>query len=152
MIVGLHGMNDYANAFHLAGPWWAAQGVTTYAYDQRGFGRSPQRGVWGGAELMAEDLRTVTALVRQRHPHALIVVAGDQHGRGGGDRGLRLAAAAGGAPAGAAGARRSGAGRRQPLAYKTAAVDRRPQLRGRGARAAGASCSSRSGPPTTSRS
>ena len=23
VIVGVHGMNDYANAFHLAAPWWA---------------------------------------------------------------------------------------------------------------------------------
>ena len=75
-IVGLHGMNDYANAFHLAAPVWAAHGVTTYAYDQRGFGRAPQRGVWAGPELMTEDLRVLTSLVRTRHPHALIAVAG----------------------------------------------------------------------------
>ena len=42
VIVGVHGMDDYANAFHLAAPYWASQGVTTYAYDQRGFGRSPR--------------------------------------------------------------------------------------------------------------
>ncbi len=76
VIVGLHGMNDYANAFHLAAPMWASRGVTTYAYDQRGFGRAPQRGIWAGSELMTEDLRTFTALLRQRHPHALIAVAG----------------------------------------------------------------------------
>ena len=76
VIVGVHGMNDYANAFHLAAPWWAAHGSETYAYDQRGFGRSPQRGVWGGKELMIEDLRTMVALVRQRHPGAIIAVAG----------------------------------------------------------------------------
>jgi len=23
VIVGVHGMNDYANAFHMAAPWWA---------------------------------------------------------------------------------------------------------------------------------
>ncbi len=76
VIVGVHGMNDYANAFHLAAPWWAGQGVTTIAYDQRGFGRSPQRGVWAGDDLLAEDLRTVTALARARWPNALIAVAG----------------------------------------------------------------------------
>ena len=76
VIVGLHGMNDYANAFHLAASVWAAQGVTTYAYDQRGFGRATGRGVWAGRELMTEDLRVLTSLVRQRHPHALIAVAG----------------------------------------------------------------------------
>jgi alpha-beta hydrolase superfamily lysophospholipase len=73
-------MNDYANAFHMAAPWWAEQGVTTVAYDQRGFGRSPGRGVWAGDDLMAEDLRTVTALVRQKYPHAVVVVAGESLG------------------------------------------------------------------------
>ena len=80
VIVGVHGMNDYANAFHLAAPWWAEQGVTTIAYDQRGFGRSPGRGVWAGDELMVEDLRTVAALVRQKYPHALVAVAGESLG------------------------------------------------------------------------
>ena len=80
VIVGLHGMNDYANAFHLAAPWWAEQGVSTYAFDQRGFGRSPRRGIWAGEELMMEDLRTVVALARQKHPRALVVVAAESMG------------------------------------------------------------------------
>ncbi len=80
VIVGVHGMNDYANAFHLAAPIWAAQGIATYAYDQRGFGRSPERGVWAGDALMTEDLRTVVALVRARYPHAIIAVAGESLG------------------------------------------------------------------------
>jgi acylglycerol lipase len=80
VIVALHGMNDYANAYHLAAPWWASRGVTTYAYDQRGFGRAPQRGVWPGAELMAEDVRTLTALVRARHPDAILSVMGHSMG------------------------------------------------------------------------
>lgn len=80
VIVGVHGMNDYSNAFHLAAPWWASQGVTTIAYDQRGFGRSPNRGVWGGDDLMVEDLRTVVALARARYPKAIIAVAGESMG------------------------------------------------------------------------
>jgi alpha-beta hydrolase superfamily lysophospholipase len=80
VIVGVHGMNDYANAFHLAAPWWAEQGVTTLAYDQRGFGRSPKRGIWAGDDLMMEDLRTVVALARQRYPNAIIAVAGESMG------------------------------------------------------------------------
>lgn len=80
VIVAAHGMNDYANAFNLAAPEWAKQGVTTYAYDQRGFGRSPGRGIWAGADLMADDLRTVTALARARHPNALIAVVGESMG------------------------------------------------------------------------
>ena len=80
VIVGVHGMNDYANAFHLAGPYWARQGIATYAYDQRGFGRSPERGVWGGRTLMTEDLRTITGLVRARYPHAIVAVVGESLG------------------------------------------------------------------------
>ena len=80
VIVGVHGMNDYANSFHLAGPYWATQGIATYAYDQRGFGRSPERGVWGGQALMTEDLRTIVRLVRQRYPHAVVAVVGESLG------------------------------------------------------------------------
>ena len=76
IIVGLHGMNDYANAFHLAAPYWAERGVTVYAYDQRGFGRSPVRGIWPDEESMREDLRTAVKVARERHPHATITVVG----------------------------------------------------------------------------
>jgi alpha-beta hydrolase superfamily lysophospholipase len=80
VIVALHGMNDYAEAFTLAAPIWAAAGVTTYAFDQRGFGRSPQRGIWGGTELMMEDLRTACTLARERHPNAVLAVVGESMG------------------------------------------------------------------------
>lgn len=80
VIVGLHGMNDYSNAFHLAAPWWVEQGIATYAYDQRGFGRSPARGIWAGDDLLVEDLRTVVALVRQKYPRAIIAVCGHSMG------------------------------------------------------------------------
>jgi alpha-beta hydrolase superfamily lysophospholipase len=80
VIIGLHGMNDYGNGFWMAGPWWAERGVTTWAYDQRGFGRSPRRGIWGGEPLMTEDLRVICALARQAHPHAVIAVVGESMG------------------------------------------------------------------------
>ena len=80
VVVALHGMNDHKASFHLAGPHWAERGIATYAYDQRGFGRAPGRGIWAGRELMAEDLRTVTALVRARHPNAVVAVAGESMG------------------------------------------------------------------------
>jgi len=76
VVVGLHGMNDWANAFYMAAPFWAARGVTTYAYDQRGFGRSPGRGIWPDEDLLREDLRTAVALARARHPEATLAVVG----------------------------------------------------------------------------
>ena len=76
VVVGLHGMNDWANAFFMAAPYWAERGVTTYAYDHRGFGRSPHKGLWPKEELMREDLRTAVSLARARHPEAEIAVVG----------------------------------------------------------------------------
>lgn len=80
VIIALHGMNDYANTFYLAGPWFAEHGVAVYAYDARGFGRSPNRGVWAGERLMTEDLRTAIIVARRVHPSAKIVVIGDSMG------------------------------------------------------------------------
>jgi len=80
VVIGVHGMNDYANAFHLAAPWWASQGVTTLAYDQRGFGRSPGRGIWAPDALTTEDLRTMVAIARHAWPRATIAVVGESLG------------------------------------------------------------------------
>ena len=76
IVIGVHGMNDYAEAFEFAGRYWAARGVTTYAYDQRGFGRSHARGLWPKEELIREDLRTAITLARKRHPNAVLSVVG----------------------------------------------------------------------------
>jgi alpha-beta hydrolase superfamily lysophospholipase len=80
VIIGLHGMNDYARTFEMAGPYWARRGVTTYAYDARGFGRSPNRGLWPGENLMVRDLKTAVEVARRRHPHAIIAVVGESMG------------------------------------------------------------------------
>jgi acylglycerol lipase len=80
VIVALHGMNDSRASFRLAGPWWAEQGIETWAIDQRGFGESPGRGVWAGEARMVQDLRTTVALARARHPRATVAVAGESMG------------------------------------------------------------------------
>ena len=79
VIVALHGVNDSSAAWRLAGPWWAEHGAITYAYDQRGFGRSPGRGVWPG-RLLQDDLRDVVALARARHPGLPVAVVGESMG------------------------------------------------------------------------
>ena len=80
VIVGLHGMNDYSNAFAMPAPWWASQGISTYAYDQRGFGRSPQRGIWPGSNLMRRDLGDFVDVVRMRFPGVPVFVMGESMG------------------------------------------------------------------------
>ena len=80
VIVGLHGMNDYSNAFSMPAPWWASQGVSTYAYDQRGFGRSPQTGIWPGSNIMRRDLADFVDVMRRRFPGVPVFVLGESMG------------------------------------------------------------------------
>ena len=76
VVLALHGFNDYSNAFDAPARWWAGRGVTTYAYDQRGFGATEEAGVWAGIEPMVADLRVATRLIRERHPDAPIYLLG----------------------------------------------------------------------------
>jgi alpha-beta hydrolase superfamily lysophospholipase len=80
VILALHGFNDYANAFAVPGPEWAAQGIITYAYDQRGFGRSRDIGLWPGTETLVADLETATELIAKRHPGVPLYVLGESMG------------------------------------------------------------------------
>ena len=80
VIVALHGMSDYSNAFALPAPWWAEHGITTYAYDQRGFGRSPEPGIWPGNTIMRRDLDDFVGVVKARHPGLPVYVLGESMG------------------------------------------------------------------------
>lgn len=80
VIIAVHGMNDYAGAFKAAGDWWRRQGVTVYAYDQRGFGRSPRSGIWPAHDVMRKDLKTAVKVARQLHPGARVAVVGESMG------------------------------------------------------------------------
>jgi alpha-beta hydrolase superfamily lysophospholipase len=80
IIVALHGMSDYSNAFAMPGPWWAEHGITTYAYDQRGFGRSPEKGLWPGNDVMRRDLDDFVDVLRARHPGLPVFVLGESMG------------------------------------------------------------------------
>ncbi|MFM9863417.1 MAG: alpha/beta fold hydrolase [Micropepsaceae bacterium] len=80
VIVALHGMNDYGQFIELAAKHWQTRGIATYAYDQRGFGRTDGNGRWPGHEVMAEDARTFAALVRVRHPGVPVYLLGESMG------------------------------------------------------------------------
>jgi len=80
VLLGLHGFNDYSNAFAMPGEWFAARGVAVYAYDQRGFGRAPGHGLWAGPERMSEDLRSVVKLLQSRHPGLPFYIVGESMG------------------------------------------------------------------------
>jgi alpha-beta hydrolase superfamily lysophospholipase len=80
VVLALHGFNDYRLAFAEVGPFLAAGGIATYAYDQRGFGATAQRGIWPGATLLVNDARMVVALLRQRHPGRPLYLLGESMG------------------------------------------------------------------------
>ncbi len=82
VIVGLHGMNDYSKSFAIPARHWQMHGIATYAYDQRGFGNTPQRGVWPGIDRLVEDFKTAVALVRRRHPGVPVYASGTSMGGG----------------------------------------------------------------------
>jgi acylglycerol lipase len=80
VVLALHGFNDYRRAFAEVGPFLAAGGIATYAYDQRGFGATAQRGIWPGSESLVDDARTVAALLRQRYPGRPLYLLGESMG------------------------------------------------------------------------
>ena len=81
VVLALHGMNEHARAFaEDAAPWFTAEGVALYAYDQRGFGATPNRGIWAGHETLAADAAEAARLVRARHPGLPLVMMGESMG------------------------------------------------------------------------
>ena len=80
VMLALHGFNDYAIAFADPAVEWVRDGIATYAYDQRGFGRTAQRGLWPGTETLVADLETTLALVQARHPGIPVYVLGESMG------------------------------------------------------------------------
>jgi alpha-beta hydrolase superfamily lysophospholipase len=80
VVLALHGFNDYRQAFAEVGPFLAAGGIATYAYDQRGFGATDGRGIWPGADLLVDDAATVASLLRQRHPGRPLYLLGESMG------------------------------------------------------------------------
>lgn len=80
VVLALHGMNDYSNAFDGPGKSLAAKGIATYAYDQRGFGGGARAGYWSSTASMAEDARTAARLLHARHPQVPLYLLGESMG------------------------------------------------------------------------
>lgn len=80
VIIALHGFNDYRNFFAAPGDWFAAHGIQSYAYDQRGFGKAPNRGLWPGERALADDLKAAVNAVRARHPGTPLFLLGESMG------------------------------------------------------------------------
>ncbi len=76
VILALHGFNDYSNAFAMSAPWFRERGITVYAYDQRGFGRTDQPGIWAGSDVLVSDVRSTARMIARRHGNAPVYLLG----------------------------------------------------------------------------
>ncbi len=81
IVLAVHGFGDYGPSTYAgAAEEWRAKGLDVYAYDQRGFGRNPSRGVWPGAGRLIEDLEQVFAVIHADNPGTPITVIGHSMG------------------------------------------------------------------------
>jgi len=80
VVIALHGINDYGRAWKQPAEYWAAEGITVYALDQRGFGANDRPGIWPTAKTLGDDLVTMIGLVQARHPETPLFLVGESMG------------------------------------------------------------------------
>jgi alpha-beta hydrolase superfamily lysophospholipase len=80
VVLALHGFNDYRASFEEPAGFLARHGVITYAYDQRGFGETQQRGIWPGSIRMRDDAATVSRMLCERYPDLPLFILGESMG------------------------------------------------------------------------
>lgn len=80
IIIALHGFNDYSNFFQQPGNFFSQQNILSYAYDQRGFGESPNRGLWAGIDTYIKDTECFIHLINNKHPDTPIYLLGESMG------------------------------------------------------------------------
>jgi alpha-beta hydrolase superfamily lysophospholipase len=80
LLLALHGLNDYRQAFASASEYLVRRGINVIAYDQRGFGNSDGRGLWHGTERLAADLHTLIRLLGAKYPKQPLYLLGESMG------------------------------------------------------------------------
>jgi acylglycerol lipase len=80
VIIALHGFNDYSNAFTGTGEYFSKRGMAVFAYDQRGFGRTQDIGIWAGRENLLRDIASAVKQARKRFPRAPLFLLGESMG------------------------------------------------------------------------
>jgi len=80
VIVGVHGFNDYSYAFAIPGSYLTRYGIASYAYDQRGFGGAPGKGLWAGVDAYTNDLSGFVKVIHKIHPGVPLYIMGESMG------------------------------------------------------------------------
>ena len=80
VVLGIHGFNDYSNAFDEAANIFADNSIITYAIDQRGFGATEQHGIWAGSATLQSDLIAMVDLLCEKHADLPLFLLGESMG------------------------------------------------------------------------
>jgi alpha-beta hydrolase superfamily lysophospholipase len=80
LVVALHGFNDYSNAFEGVGQYFRKKNIAVFAYDQRGFGQTQNRGIWAGEANLVNDLHRFVELLQARYPDSPVFLLGESMG------------------------------------------------------------------------
>jgi alpha-beta hydrolase superfamily lysophospholipase len=80
IVLALHGFNDYSYSQRAVGEALAAEGIAVIAYDQRGYGHSPEFGIWAGRENLVRDAADVATAIRVAYPDLPFYVVGESMG------------------------------------------------------------------------
>ncbi len=80
LIIALHGFNDYSNAFEGPGQFFRQHDIAVFAYDQRGFGQTANRGIWAGEANLVGDLRQFVEVLHKQYPQSPIYLLGESMG------------------------------------------------------------------------
>ncbi len=80
IIVALHGFNDYSSFFEDPAAFMQSRGITSYAYDQRGFGGAGFRGRWFETARYRMDARDFTQIIAAKHPGVPLYILGESMG------------------------------------------------------------------------
>lgn len=80
VVLAIHGFNDYSNGFDAAGTYFAAQDIAVYAYDQRGFGKSPGWTTWPGEANLTADVVDAAKALRSFYPGTPLYIMGESMG------------------------------------------------------------------------
>jgi acylglycerol lipase len=80
VVLGLHGFGDYSHGLAIPAKRWARHGIATYAYDQRGFGAAPGRGLWPGEGQLVVDAIVASRILRRMYPNKPLYLFGESMG------------------------------------------------------------------------
>lgn len=80
VIMALHGYNDYSKAFEVVGKHYAELGYAFYAYDQRGFGKNENCGIWPGAETLVLDCLSFAFALKSMYVNLPLYAFGESMG------------------------------------------------------------------------